>query len=189
VNNGSGLLELLSLRAQTVQLFGYVNPNSKNESVLAALFFNYDLDQSFEYPNQVAGYGRVGVEQAKELAKLILPLQPIAFRSALSQIAANSIVAALAASPDWEQAKKDNAVLDAQVLKEAVMAAAVELIEPKQQMYTIVMAAQAGKVDEQGNFNPTAEKRALAVLWRDPILDADGEHPCFVRFLKWIDWE
>jgi hypothetical protein len=34
---------------------------------------------------------------------------------------------------------------------------------------------------------PRTDQRAMVVVWRDPVADANGRHPCFVRWFTWLE--
>ncbi|MGD9873068.1 MAG: hypothetical protein AB7T27_02245 [Kiritimatiellia bacterium] len=68
-------------------------------------------------------------------------------------------------------------------VNESIIRNAHQLFGVRQNLFTIILAAQ---VTDGGGSNPAvfAEQRAVAVVWRDPVADDSGKHPCFVRFFK-----
>jgi len=62
---------------------------------------------------------------------------------------------------------------------ESLIRNSCHLLSSRQNLFTVLLAAQV--YDGDAVF---AEQRAVAVVWRDPVPDADGRHPCFVRFFK-----
>lgn len=74
--------------------------------------------------------------------------------------------------------------------KEGLIRNTANLLTTRQNIFTLIVAAQTG-VD--GNRNGsiqdnevTAEQRALVVVWRDPFPNAQGRHDSFVRFFRWL---
>lgn len=72
--------------------------------------------------------------------------------------------------------------------REAPLRNAYQLLTTRQQTYLILLRADAFSTKfgqttiRQGNVLSTAQ--AIALLWRDPVPDADGNHRCFVQLLK-----
>lgn len=69
---------------------------------------------------------------------------------------------------------------------ESIMRNAIELFDTQQNLITLILAAQAITEDEAGDETVLAETRAVALVWRDPYLNADGEHDIFVRYFRWL---
>ncbi len=67
-------------------------------------------------------------------------------------------------------------------LRESIVANSYRLLSPRQNLFTILIAAQV--TGSSGGV--LAEQRAVAVVWRDPYPDANGRHPALVRFFKWL---
>ena len=80
--------------------------------------------------------------------------------------------------------------------REAVIRNAVQLYTMRQQIYTIIVRADAmsfeyGMSDQNSvtanalnNGSVLSSAQAVFQVWRDPVADANGKHPCFVRLCK-----
>jgi hypothetical protein len=72
--------------------------------------------------------------------------------------------------------------------RESVIRNTAQLYTTRQQLFTIILRADSfsakyGFQDlKRGNVMSTAQ--AVAQIWRDPMPNADGRHPCFVRLFK-----
>jgi hypothetical protein len=72
--------------------------------------------------------------------------------------------------------------------RESVLRNSMGLFTTRQQLFTIILRADSfsakyGFQDlKHGNVMSTAQ--AVAQIWRDPMPNADGRHPCFVRLFK-----
>ena len=67
-------------------------------------------------------------------------------------------------------------------VKESIIRNAHQLFGTRQNLFTIILAAQV--IDGSNPPAVFSEQRAVAVVWRDPMADATGRHPTFVRFFK-----
>jgi hypothetical protein len=78
--------------------------------------------------------------------------------------------------------------------REAVIRNAADLYTTRQQIYTIIVRADAMTFEYGGgsarvgnmlnNGSILGSARAVFQVWRDPVPDANGHHPCFVRLCK-----
>ena len=78
--------------------------------------------------------------------------------------------------------------------REAVVRNSANLYTTRHQLYTIIVRADAistaygGGATGQGNplssSSALGSAQAVFQVWRDPIKDANGNHPCFVRLCK-----
>jgi hypothetical protein len=72
--------------------------------------------------------------------------------------------------------------------RESVLRNSMGLFTTRQQLFTIILRADSfsakyGFQDlKHGNVMSTAQ--AVAQIWRDPMPNASGRHPCFVRLFK-----
>jgi len=73
-----------------------------------------------------------------------------------------------------------------EIEKESFYRNSVELLHPRQNLFLILLAAQTVTDPERYGSVPRTDQRALAVVWRDPLPDSDGHHPCFVRWFTWL---
>lgn len=76
--------------------------------------------------------------------------------------------------------------------KETIIRNSFRLFNPNQNLFTIVVVAQG--INDQGTIGDfddediiTSEKRAVALVWRDPFPNEDGRHEMFIRRLKYLD--
>lgn len=63
------------------------------------------------------------------------------------------------------------------------------LLHARQNLYLILLAAQTA--NDPTTFGPPfgvprTDQRAMAVVWRDPVADANGNHRSFVRWFTWL---
>ncbi len=66
---------------------------------------------------------------------------------------------------------------------EGIIRNTADLFTTRQQIFTIMVVGQ--HIDAQGSM--AAERKLVAVVWRDPFPNAAGKHENFVRFFKWLD--
>lgn len=74
---------------------------------------------------------------------------------------------------------------DNKFLDESPLRNSIDLFDTQQNIFTIILAAQA-TTDDAANPRVLAEQRAVAVIWRDPYPDEDGRHLAFVRYFRWL---
>jgi hypothetical protein len=151
---------------------GLINANSGYSNVLAAAF----LDAPIQYVPAVTSSApsRVGRAEAQAFAANILD-QNANILTTLSPIGSN-----LFGNTEWRPGGSEG-LTDAQ--RESIIRNTYELFSLRQNLFTVILAAQA--LDPSGGV--AAEQRAVAVVWRDPVANANGHHPAFVRFFQWLN--
>jgi len=77
------------------------------------------------------------------------------------------------------------------VEREAIAAYSTGLMGVRQNLYLIIVAGSAAEegmgVRGQQTVRTQARKTAVALVWRDPVANAQGLHDCFVHYFKWLD--
>ncbi|MDD3603745.1 MAG: hypothetical protein PHD86_00975 [Kiritimatiellae bacterium] len=153
---------------------GLVNVNTRNADVLAAAFASLPVE---EYPGDPSAPPLPWADAKVAAEKLIEYLwdNPSSHQISndLSRIGA-----------PWEIYNKEidegPAALLTDARRESLIRNTHRLLGVRQNIFTIILAAQA----TDNSDTVFGEQRAVAVVWRDPVPDADGRHPCFVRFFK-----
>lgn len=151
-------------------LRGVANPNSLSSNVLGAICASTQTNFAPDSP------GGVSLPDAMRLARGMLQAGPYERRSEIGRI------------PDtfWP-------VGSSKAQRESMISHVADLLHPRQNLFTVVVAAQAirrepGKaydadVDEATEV--VAEQRAVAVVWRDPF-PVNGSYEQKVVFFKWL---
>lgn len=153
---------------------GLINLNSQNTNVLAAGFIGCPIEF---YPDDPMGPSRrVTDADAYEIAGDLWNLNdpPLTNISSIG-LATNNMAFYN---------------LETDVEKESVIRNSYELFNPRQNLFTLFVMVQS--VDDVNDNNSVdagevrAEQKAVAVVWRDPVKDATGRNPTFVRFFRWL---
>ncbi|MBN1268712.1 MAG: hypothetical protein JXB04_03925 [Kiritimatiellae bacterium] len=177
---------------------GFVNPNSMNEDVLKAMFRDVRLD----VPNSV----NTNVLEDESALNYIVQSK---YDGMISVVEDENIppdekfdsgagwvtVPALEAGGALSKAGYDNNQ------REAIIRNTYRLFNANQNLYTMIVVAQA--INDQGYYGQhkedgknlwvgkddtiTAEKRAVALVWRDPFPNSEGRHEMFVRQFKYLE--
>jgi Tfp pilus assembly protein PilX len=148
---------------------GYVNLNSTNPVAVAAALVNAPLER---YPGELNAPRFNNEVEALTVARELINSGPFTNLSDLAFVDESALEAASALLRDG---------IDA----EALIRNSTGLFRTRQNLFTIFVAAQtlAAATDEV-----TAERRAVAVVWRDPYAAAPGgRHEMYVRYFKWLD--
>ncbi len=66
--------------------------------------------------------------------------------------------------------------------RDGIILRAADYLGIQQNLFTVIVAAQT--LGTAGDV--LAEKRAMAVIWRDPFPNAEGNHRTFLKFFKWL---
>jgi hypothetical protein len=74
--------------------------------------------------------------------------------------------------------------------KEGFYRNAASLLHTRQNLFLILLAGQTA--NDPSTFGPPwgvprTDQRAMAVVWRDPVADANGHHRSFVRWFDWLE--
>lgn len=79
------------------------------------------------------------------------------------------------------------------VEREALVAYSTGLMGVRQNLFLIVVSASAAgqqmgeRAGTQAQVMHRGRQRAIAVVWRDPVENAQGLHDCFVQHFQWLD--
>ena len=146
---------------------GLVNINSQNTNALAAVFEGTLVQ---DYPGQTPPVSTVSAADAKLIAAKLASLTTGNAQNSLSLVGRAVSVASVFNTKNYD------------CERESLVANSYRLLSPRQNLFTILIAAQV--TGSSGSV--LAEQRAVAVVWRDPYPDANGRHPALVRFFKWL---
>ncbi len=149
---------------------GLVNVNTRNQDVLAAALTSVPLEN---YPGE-SGAAALSWADAKIAANHLVTYL---WGNPSSHLISNDL--SRIGAP-WEIYNQDIADLNTDAKRESLIRNTHRLLGVRQNIFTIILAAQA----TDNSDTVFGEQRAVAVVWRDPVPDADGRHPCFVRFFK-----
>jgi hypothetical protein len=158
---------------------GKVNPNTAQGEVMAAVFQGMPIDK---YPGQ-SDASTVGQSEPAEAFTLADAFVNSAWAGSFTNLsdighATNVFVGTVLEGRSAFE-------------KESVFRNCAGLFSSRQNLFTILLAAQA--TDEvqlpAGDWRTTirSASRAVAEVWRDPYPDAGGRHPYFVRFFKMLE--
>jgi hypothetical protein len=77
------------------------------------------------------------------------------------------------------------------LLEESLFRNSANLLGVRQNLFTLIIAAQSGhdvnnntRIDNDEEFG---EARAVAIWWRDPYPNANGYNESFLQFFKWLE--
>ncbi len=161
--------------------YGRVNPNTEVADVLAAVLNDMPVDP---LPGGLSN--RLTEADAMLVASSIID-QTVDPMESVSDLGrkdiADAIFQGLAAS---SMAISTNA---SEIQKEAIFRNCPGLLHTRQNLFLILLAGQTAR--DPSTFGPPfgvprTDQRAMAVVWRDPVADANGRHPCFVRWFTWL---
>ncbi|HPG01214.1 MAG TPA: hypothetical protein PLE77_14240 [Kiritimatiellia bacterium] len=176
-------------------LYGKINPHSLNTSVWYSVFVGCPMS---EYPGDGGAY-TVGVSRAESLVKSLAD-----YNAEDDSWGADSFdgfadwvgIQALrrGSTDNWGRDPRDNGKPLSNMQAEGVIRNSYRLFSPNQNLFTIIVVAQA--INDQGVrgvYEPDVdtilgEKRAVALVWRDPFPNpATGRNEMFIRMLRYID--
>ena len=172
-------------------MYGKINPHSLNTGVWSSVFGDCRMS---EYPGD-EGAKLVDVSLAGLLAKAITDYNAEddswgtnSFEGLADWLA---IPALSRSGYDLWGAPNNNMQV------EGVVRNSYRLFNPNQNLFTIIVVAQAvndqpNDEGERGTFDEDTdtilgEKRALALVWRDPFPNAAGRNEMFIRMFRYID--
>ncbi|MEI6166111.1 MAG: hypothetical protein WCS52_02855 [bacterium] len=138
-------------------LKGVVNPNTRSEEVMKALFTGMTMD---EYPG---GPGTPVDAQALASA-WVSHGNPIATLSDLGQ-------------------KCTNMISGTAFRQESILRNTVGLLHTRQNYFLVLLCGQTARTLPGGKIMPVSSVHGIAEVWRDPL----GSHATFIRMLKPLD--
>lgn len=177
-----------SAPADSPYFSGKINPHSLNTSVWSAVLSDCPMEQ---YPND-SGAKLVDPALAGLLAKAITD-----YNAENKSWGTNSFegLADWTAIPALRRAPNDNwgGPVNNNMQVEGVIRNSYRLFNPNQNLFTIIVVAQA--INDQGvrgSFDSNTdtilgEKRAVALVWRDPFMGKAGRNEMFIRMFRYID--
>lgn len=181
---------------------GLVNLNTTDTNALAAVFFEMPVDtengsdSSFEMLEDNADVDKVVTRFLKARNVLSALYDDPQFTS-LSQVGYMYLKARKEKngnSEHWEvdgYDLPDDSFLASEAEREAVIRNSCGLFTTRGQTFLVIMRGDAftPRFGMSGIKSGTvhASRMALAQIWRDSVADADGNHPCFVRFFKMLE--
>jgi len=168
---------------------GFVNPNTLSTSVLEAAFSSAPIEL---YPGEnPPTFGTVDLlNGARPLAQSVMS---VTTNLSLSGSNTYDSAAGWVISPAFIDGSLTAANLRDNNQKESLIRNSYRLFNPNQNLFTLIVLAQTVKdLDGQGDFDVgtdevTGEKRAVAVVWRDPFPNAEGRHETFIRLFRYLD--
>lgn len=154
---------------------GLVNINSEIEEALASVFVSAPIER---WPStSVSAAGEIDPDrrtitpaEARSLAEAIMNERPFTHLSDIGEVSIQTAMPGL--NP---------------LQLKSIVRNSANLLSPRQNLFTIVVAAQSMIGDEV-----MGEARALAVVWRDPY-ETESEpggnliNRSFIRFFRWLD--
>ena len=176
---------------------GLINPNTLFTNVLIAAFRDAPIEA---YPGDPSSSLRVDSDMAGDIAA---GMYEISSNAALSGSNVFDSPAGWVTTRAFARKGSDKAILSDRYSldnnqKESIIRNSYRLFNPNQQLFTIVVIAQA--INDQGRIGfwdgenidtISGEKRAVALVWRDPFPDpppgGSGRHEMFVRTFKYLD--
>ncbi|MDI6773795.1 MAG: hypothetical protein QME60_00125 [Verrucomicrobiota bacterium] len=152
---------------------GLVNPNSMNSNVLASVFVEAPLG----YPESET---KITVAEAKTLAGAFIEMRKTG--SAFTNVADIGRI-------DFRGTFSNKSDLEL----ESMISYSCGLLGARQNLFTVFVVAgpyspTSGHLGSKGLLGGDwhGYQRAMAVIWRDPFLNKDGRHECFVQFFRWL---
>ena len=149
---------------------GLVNANTRDTGILEAAFL--------DMPHPYVGTSPLGDATRTAVLDLIAAAQA-------SGTVFGSLTDVL--ELDWRTALP--ALSD--VEREAIAAYSTGLMGVRQNLFLVVIAASAASegmgLRGQGQVGWRGRQRAVALVWRDPVANAQGLHDCFIRQFQWLD--
>lgn len=165
---------------------GLINPNTLYTNVLMAVFRDEPVDN---YPGGPVLF-KVNDQMAAYIVESIYAKGTSSYDSAAGWVTTEAFAPINGA---LMQLYKDPPYNMDNTKKESIIRNSYQLFNPNQQLFTIVVIAQS--INDQGtvgSFNEdddviSGEKRAVALVWRDPFPNSSGRHEMFVKLFKYLD--
>ncbi|MGI6495759.1 MAG: hypothetical protein ACOX5G_06685 [Kiritimatiellia bacterium] len=160
---------------ETTPLKGLVNPNTRQPEVMTAVYNDMPVNEWEAAP------ARLTTAEAIDIGELVAEQLGGAAQD-VSDIGAVDWLSVLSSTDALKEKFHDEA------RREAVIRNAAGLFSTRQQSFLVLLRADAfttkfGQTSiRQGNVLSTAQ--AVALVWRDPVADKNGYHPCFIQMLK-----
>ncbi len=151
---------------KNMMIHGLVNPSSKSAEVLASVFVDMPTK---DYDPLPANWARVQSAVASEIASNVMAHGPYTNVSDMGFINWSSYVSG-----------QHN-----ELINEAYIRNSATLLSSRQNLFTILLFAQSTRhVPGMSDVGVVAGAKAIAEVWRDPLVDSDGQHPRWIRLFK-----
>ena len=160
---------------------GWINPNTHCTNVIYAAFRNVPVDA---YPGESPPTGGLLSDDSllRSLAKeIVAAAESGSFNSRADWVTVPSLAPGGLFSSSYVNNQKD-----------AIIRNSYRLFNVNQNLYTVVVVAQS--IKDEGAIGTWSdaddvvlgEKRAVAVVWRDPFVNSSGRHETFVRLFRYL---
>jgi hypothetical protein len=147
---------------------GLINPNSHNAGVVGTAFFDMPVERVPFDPSPNTNFARrLTADQARALG----------LRFANKNIAITNLSDLRFIRPQIL-----SSMTLSNVSHESVIRNSAGLFSPRQQLFTVLVAAQ---VLQENTTNVLAEQRGVGLVWRDPY-PVNGRHETRVRNFRWL---
>ncbi len=148
---------------------GLVNLNTQNLEPLSAVFNGMRKN---DYPGDSFPGASLSWPDAQDLANAIQTVTETNQCLSLSDMGRRDIISSVFASTILNLANED------EVRKESFIRNSCGLLHTRQNLFAILLA---------GKSKIAVEQRALAIVWRDPLPTASGQHRSFIRWFTWLE--
>lgn len=185
---GRDLLAKFRTRTLTTKSYtnGLINPNSLYTNVLIAAFREAPVN---EYPGGPVLFN-VNDQMAVDIVESIYANGTSSYDSAAGWVTTEAFATRGTLMDLYENNPSYNMN---NTKKESIIRNSYQLFNPNQQLFTIVVIAQV--INDQGTVGTfdeeddaiNGEKRAVALVWRDPFPNPSGRHEMFVKLFKYLD--
>lgn len=152
---------------------GRVNINTPLQHVMAAPFRGAALQS---YPSGPA-VGNISVVDAEILGAVLVASNTVTLFTNLSQIAS-------VPENTFKQIAQNSSPIIYDSHIESIIANTADLFRFRQNIFTMIVAAQTTRTDPSGGETVVGEQRAVGVVWRDPFPNGAGRHASFTQFYK-----
>jgi len=146
---------------------GLVNINTRSSEVLASVFSGLKLE-AFPGQSSIVAVNEVVPDQARDLAVALMK-QTQSPVNRMSDYGTNVVLQSIV---------NPTGILTP-FQTESVLRESAGLLHFRQNYFIVLLYANKLK-----SLNNSAEWTAVAEIWRDPLANAQGIHPCFVRSFK-----
>ncbi len=171
---------------------GPINPNTLNPEVLAAAFQDTPVER-FPGDTALPMPRRVDQSLASRLGQRIVTYSENETYWGTNDFVGPADWATVPSLVPSDPLWANLAVNNNNNCKESVIRNSYRLFNPNQNLFTIVVVAQS--INDQGTKGAwdsdvdviTGEKRAVAIVWRDPFPNANNRHEMFVKMFRWLD--
>ncbi|MFH0881008.1 MAG: hypothetical protein V2A34_14935, partial [Lentisphaerota bacterium] len=171
---------------------GLVNPNTMNPDVIEAVFKGTPIERYPDDPTPPERFGNNASELAEFAAEYVRETELMDSNHGTEYDSAAGWVTSRAMAPRAQGGILSTYGYDNSE-KESIIRNSYQLFSPNQNLYTVVLLAQS--INDQGiigSWDPaedqvTGERKAVALIWRDPFPNEQGRHEWFIRQFKYLE--